>query len=1160
LWRPFAWGGESSSGQETCTTYPSGDLGTAIPSDNTTTLFSTINVSGSSYPLSDVNVGPLNITHAFVPDLDVHLNSPDNVRVELFTDVGGSGADFMDTFLDDSSPNSIGSASPPFTGTFSPEGSLSAFNGGGSAGDWRLEIFDDNAAEFGTLDDWTLELCQAVEPSPSPTDVPTETPEPTPTATPSPTPTPSATASPSPSPSATPSPEPPPVNDNFAEATILGGIPYSESLSVAGATRENLEPDTSCGSVGKTVWYSFTAAQNGLIYITTFGSTYDTVVTAYTGTDLASLIEEGCNDDTTVGPTSGLQLQATSGTTYYIQVDSFTASPTQLNIRFEEAATPANDNFAAAAAIPSLPYTDTRTTILATDERPTEPLDCEGTTIVRTVWYRLDAEADGTVTVTTEGSDYDTVLSVYAGPALGTLTQVVCNDDAQFVTSEVQFEAVSGDTYWIQAGQFEFPDDESGTLILGVTEELSSATPTATPTDTPEASPTDTPEPSPSEEPSETPTETPEPSPTEPSPTETPEPTPTATPTETPEPTPTETPTPTPTATPGPTPDAAGTLVPNADKTNTGDWKNQGDNTCGVFTCYDALDEDIDSASDSDFIYSVPDPLDRRVEFELENAPADLATVTGITVRFRAFKQGAKDVSALVEVLSSPEIPLGLATPQTLSEAGTNYSYSISGLSLSAQDVGGLFVRVTANTAPGAGSPTTVRVSAINLDIDFVSGPTPTASPEPTPTPTPTATPEPSPTDTPEPPTDTPTPTPTATPTETPTATPTETSTATPTATPTPAPALGYYHPVVPSRILDTRSGPPGKVGADAEITVDVTGAGGVPATGVSAVVINTTVTEPTASSYLTVYPSGELRPPTSNLNFGAGQTVPNLVTVKVGADGNVAVYNAAGQVHVVLDVVGWYGEETGGSRFNGLNPKRILDTRNGIGAPTAKIGANASLVVDVTAVYGSGVPGSGVTAVVVNTTVSEATEASYLTVYPSDAGPPLASNLNFAAGQTVANLVTVKVGADGNVLVYNAAGQTHVIFDVVGWYGGSGDLFHALTPARILDTRTSPQGTPPGKVGSETGVDVSGVAEVPASGVSSVIVNTTATAGTDASYLAVYSSDVTTPLASNLNFLAGQTVPNLVVVKVGADGNVKVHNAAGQVHVIFDVVGYFGP
>jgi len=274
-------------------------------------------------------------------------------------------------------------------------------------------------------------------------------------------------------------------------------------------------------------------------------------------------------------------------------------------------------------------------------------------------------------------------------------------------------------------------------------------------------------------------------------------------------------------------------------------------------------------------------------------------------------------------------------------------------------------------------------------------------------------------------------------------------------------------------------------------------------------------------------------------------------VTIKVGLDGNVAVYNTAGQVHVIVDVVGWYGAETGGSLYNDLTPARILDTRNGTGAPAAKVGANADITVDVTI---GGVPANA-TAVVVNATVAEGTAGSYLTVYPSEATqPPLASNLNFAAGQVIANLVAVKVGTDGNVIVYNAAGETHVIFDVVGWYGGTGELFHPLSPARVLDTRSSPPGVGPN---AEISADVT-IGSVPGTALS-VIVNTTATGATAQSYLTVH-SEVTVPLASNLNFLAGQTVPNLVIVKVGAGGNVKVYNAAGEVHVIFDAVGYFGP
>jgi len=381
--------------------------------------------------------------------------------------------------------------------------------------------------------------------------------------------------------------------------------------------------------------------------------------------------------------------------------------------------------------------------------------------------------------------------------------------------------------------------------------------------------------------------------------------------------------------------------------------------------------------------------------------------------------------------------------------------------------------------------------------------------------------------------------------------------------------SLGYYHPVTPARILDTRSGPGpiGAVGPGGEITVDVTGVGTVPANpwDVSSVVVNVTVTGGTANSFLTVYPSGVTRPLASNLNFVAGQTVPNLVTVKVGADGNVKVFNAAGQTHVIFDVVGWYGLPSGGSLFNALPPARILDTRSSPqGSPPGKLNAGSTMSVQATGVGGVPPLAFGVTAVVVNATVTETTVPSYLTVYPTDVTRPNASNLNFVGGQTVPNLVAVKVGAsDGRVNVYNAAGSTHVIFDVVGWYGGaSGDVFNPVTPARVLDTRTSPQGTPPGAVGnnSQITVDVTGVGSLPTAGVSAVVVNTTVTSPTAPSYLTVFPSDVSPPTASNLNFVAGQTVPNLVIVKTGADGNVKVYNAAGQVHVIFDAVGFFGP
>ena len=379
----------------------------------------------------------------------------------------------------------------------------------------------------------------------------------------------------------------------------------------------------------------------------------------------------------------------------------------------------------------------------------------------------------------------------------------------------------------------------------------------------------------------------------------------------------------------------------------------------------------------------------------------------------------------------------------------------------------------------------------------------------------------------------------------------------------------GYYHAVTPTRILDTRTGAggfSGRLGTGCHFELQVLGVGGVPSSGVTAVVLNATVTQPSRSSFFTVYPTDAQLPVASNLNFDPGQTVPNLVTVKVGANGKVRLYNAAGQTHVIFDVVGWYGDASGGATFNPLPPARIVDTRIGRGWP-GKVGHNGTITVDVTDTFGSSVPASGVTAVAVNATVTEATAGSFLTVWPADAAKPNASNLNFGPGQTVPNLVIVKVGAggaaDGKVNVYNAAGQVHVIFDVVGWYGDPSVVgstgFRSLSPKRILDTRLGIGY--PGQLGHNgtAGVDVtntygSGVPE----GAKAVVINTTVTEATGGSFLTVWPSDAAKPNASNLNFGPGQTVPNLVMVKVPPNGIVNVYNAAGQVHAIFDVVGYF--
>ena len=227
------------------------------------------------------------------------------------------------------------------------------------------------------------------------------------------------------------------------------------------------------------------------------------------------------------------------------------------------------------------------------------------------------------------------------------------------------------------------------------------------------------------------------------------------------------------------------------------------------------------------------------------------------------------------------------------------------------------------------------------------------------------------------------------------------------------------------------------KVGPGATLPVQVTGVGGVPATGVSAVVLNVTVTEPASEGYLTAWPVGVGRPLASNLNFVAGLTVPNQVLVRVGSGGKVNLYNGGGSTHVVVDVAGWYGTDgaPGGTGFSIVTPVRILDTRTGHGAPEAKVGPASTLSLQVGGQ--GGVPAAGVRSVVLNVTVTQPTAVSYLTAWPSGKTRPLASNLNYVASQTVPNLVVVDVGADGKVNLYNAAGSAHVIADVAGWFTG---------------------------------------------------------------------------------------------------------------------------
>jgi len=373
----------------------------------------------------------------------------------------------------------------------------------------------------------------------------------------------------------------------------------------------------------------------------------------------------------------------------------------------------------------------------------------------------------------------------------------------------------------------------------------------------------------------------------------------------------------------------------------------------------------------------------------------------------------------------------------------------------------------------------------------------------------------------------------------------------------------GPYTPLGnPVRILDTRNGtgvPVGPLGSGGTLSLQVAGNDGVPSNA-TAVVLNVAAINPTDPGFLTVYPDGRSRPSTSNIDFAAGQTQANLVTVPL-TDGKVDIYNLAGNTDVLADLEGYYAPGVSGD-FTGTASARILDTRSGIGAPVGPIGSNKTLAVQATGL--AGVP-TDATAVVLNVTVTEPSGSGLLTVYADGQHQPGTTNIDYTAGQSDADLVVVPV-TDGKVDFWNHWGSTQVLADVEGYFAPEtadpcsclGSLYTGVAPVRVLDTRYGTGGVPAAPVGSRgtLGLKVAGVGGVPANA-TAVILNVTVTNTTAASFLTVYPDGQDKPATSNIDWASGQTIAGLVIVPV-FDGKVDFWNHGGSTDVIADLQGYF--
>ena len=321
----------------------------------------------------------------------------------------------------------------------------------------------------------------------------------------------------------------------------------------------------------------------------------------------------------------------------------------------------------------------------------------------------------------------------------------------------------------------------------------------------------------------------------------------------------------------------------------------------------------------------------------------------------------------------------------------------------------------------------------------------------------------------------------------------------------------GEFHPLLPTRILDTRPetsindvqplGP--KLQSDnavksssGEFNFNPLGKGGLPTEpgAVLAIVANFTVTQPGSDGWISVYPkgfqfggmdgSGAI---SSLVNFAAGQSVPNLGIVGLGSNGDLTINGSGSNTtyHLIIDVVGFistsqYVGESTGSRLEVVEPGRIFDTRIAKvpiepgetrllqirGADTIDVGGNTPIRTDI-------VPNRDtVTAALVNLTLVNTSPAeTYVTATPNlmRSGGVHPSNSNVQAGGTKASMAVVPVSSDGMIRLFNNAGDLDLVVDLLGYFeegihaeSNRGRIVPLDAPFRALDTREAEFGDAP--------------------------------------------------------------------------------------------------
>lgn len=368
-----------------------------------------------------------------------------------------------------------------------------------------------------------------------------------------------------------------------------------------------------------------------------------------------------------------------------------------------------------------------------------------------------------------------------------------------------------------------------------------------------------------------------------------------------------------------------------------------------------------------------------------------------------------------------------------------------------------------------------------------------------------------------------------------------------------------HFVPISPCRIADTREnvsafgGPAFETGESREYLIAVSQCK-IPMEAV-AFSLNATVVPLKALRWLTIWPADQDQPFVSTLNSLDGRTKANGLLVKGSPSTAIKVF-ASEPTHLVLDVTGYFIDDSSQLLYHPLNPCRVLDTRPSLNSPTgASVPGNTELVVNI-ASSDCGISHSAKAYSLNFTAVPKWGSLGWMASWPAGRPRPVASVLNATTGSVTANNSIISAGQNGAISVFGSD-DFDLIIDVNGYFDDQNEtdglLFYPMSPCRILDTREAAARRTivgPSTVATSGSCGVPTVARVLASNITVIPTRPLA-------WLTAWMEGTERPLASVLNAPDGQITSNAVLAPLSLNGSFNIY-VTDPTHVVIDANGYF--